>query len=262
MSSLRTFKLPGLTEKASIIVVAVIILFAGLPGIYFFIKYKTMQSTVATAGQSADAEVKSLMDRVGKLMLLPAGETPTVATVSDITKLKDQAFFTYAENGDKVLIFQAAKKAILFRPADNRIIEVAPVNIGPSGTATESAQTASPSGSIKPTAAATVKVVLWNGTSVIGLTRKYDAVLKAKLPSAEVLDRDNAKNSDYEQSLLIDLTGTKAAQGKDIAAKLGLTVSKLAKDETPPAAGDFLIILGADYAGTGEKATPSAAPAE
>jgi len=74
---------------------------------------------------------------VGKLIMLPEGEEPTVATISDIEKLKDQAFFTHAQNGDKVLIYTTAKKAILYRAETNKIIDVAPVNMG--GAASPSA---------------------------------------------------------------------------------------------------------------------------
>lgn len=50
-------------------------------------------------------------------------ETPTIATVSDITKLQGQPFFAKAQNGDKVYVYSNAKKAILYRPSENKIIE-------------------------------------------------------------------------------------------------------------------------------------------
>jgi hypothetical protein len=53
-----------------------------------------------------------------------------VATVSDASKLQSQQFFAKAQNGDKVLIFTNAKRAVLYRPSTNKVIEYAPVNIG------------------------------------------------------------------------------------------------------------------------------------
>ena len=72
-------------------------------------------------------EIIEIIEVISQLMDLPEGETPTVATVSDKEKLKDQQFFAAAENGDKVLIYSNARKAILYRPSIDRIIEVAPI---------------------------------------------------------------------------------------------------------------------------------------
>lgn len=92
----------------------------------------------------AATQVNDILSKVGKLMDLP-NETPTIATVSDVTKLSGQEFFAHAQNGDKVIIFPNAKKAILYRPTTNKIIEVALYN-PPSVTpqATESPSTPTP----------------------------------------------------------------------------------------------------------------------
>lgn len=71
---------------------------------------------------------KQLIEQVGKLISLPQDETPTIATVSDLSKLQGQPFFAKAQVGDKVLIYQIDGKAILFRPTENKIIELAPIN--------------------------------------------------------------------------------------------------------------------------------------
>jgi hypothetical protein len=78
----------------------------------------------------AQNENQSLISSIGKLTPLPKDESPTIATVTDITKLKDQPFFANAQNGDKVLIYTTAKKAFLYRPSTNKIINIAPVNLG------------------------------------------------------------------------------------------------------------------------------------
>ncbi|HEX3099746.1 MAG TPA: hypothetical protein VHQ41_02115 [Patescibacteria group bacterium] len=89
-----------------------------------------------SATQNQD-DAKQLVQQVGKLIILPTDEDPTIATVSDLNKLKDQPFFTKAQVGDKVLIYSKAKKAILYRPSSNQIIELAPLNTdGNAGTPT------------------------------------------------------------------------------------------------------------------------------
>lgn len=107
----------------------ILLILALLPGYYFYNQYQKAQEQL---GQNADAETASLVKKVGKLIELPISETPTIATVSDKTKLTGQQFFANAQNGDKVLIYSQAKKAILYRPSTNKIIEVAPINLAPS----------------------------------------------------------------------------------------------------------------------------------
>lgn len=94
---------------------------------------------------AAQAETSSLVADVGKLIVLPQGEAPTIATVVEASKLKSQAFFGNAQNGDKVLLYAQAKKAILYRPSTNKIIEVAPINIGNNATTPAASSTTTPS---------------------------------------------------------------------------------------------------------------------
>lgn len=76
-----------------------------------------------------EEEIQQIVSKVGELMLLPADEDPTIATVSDLEKLKGQEFFAHAEVGDKVLLYTKARKAILYSPGKNKIVEVAPINL-------------------------------------------------------------------------------------------------------------------------------------
>ncbi len=75
-------------------------------------------------------ETKDLVAKVSKLVVLPADEQPTIATVSDPVALKDQPFFVNAQKGDKVLIYTNSKKAFLYSVTLNKMLDVAPLNIG------------------------------------------------------------------------------------------------------------------------------------
>lgn len=77
----------------------------------------------------AEDEAKQLASDVSSLIDLPADETPTVATVTDVTKVKDKPFFAKAQNGDKVLLYAKSSKAILYRPATKKLIEVSTLNL-------------------------------------------------------------------------------------------------------------------------------------
>lgn len=115
----------GNKTKQKIMVVVVLIAVA-LAGYFYYELYKLRQNPQAQAEQ----EVKDLTAKVGRLVVLPSNETPTIATVSDPEALKDQPFFAQAVKGDKVLIYAQSKKAYLYSVTLNKIIDVAPLNIG------------------------------------------------------------------------------------------------------------------------------------
>lgn len=113
--------------KVALALMAVVLLGAVGSAGYF---YKQLAEVKKNPNKVAQDEVAATLAAVGKLIVLPEGEQPTLATVSDLEKLKDQAFFASAKVGDKVLIYTNAKKAILYSPTENKIVEVAPINIG------------------------------------------------------------------------------------------------------------------------------------
>lgn len=102
----------------------VVIFLAGAAA--YFLWYKT--PAVATPNPNAttaeqQAQIQSLVSQVSKLMLLP-NEEPSLALVSDPSKLTGQPFFKNAEKGDAVLIFVKAQKAVLYSPSKDKIVEV------------------------------------------------------------------------------------------------------------------------------------------
>jgi hypothetical protein len=133
-------KLPKSGGKRTVlaIIVLLILIVAVAAAVFFWNKYNDSQKQVEKLSNSptntAQEQTNSLINSVGKLTELPTGETPTIATVTDVTKLAGQPFFANAKNGDKVLIYTQAKEAYLYRPSTNKIINIAPVNLGSSST--------------------------------------------------------------------------------------------------------------------------------
>ncbi len=120
--------MPSSNLKGVLVVLGVLTLvLAGSTGML----YKKVRSLSNDPNKAAQEENAKIIESVGMLIALPEGEAPTIATVTDAAKLKaEQAFFTRAEEGDKVLIYTQALKAIMYRPSTNKIIEVAPLIIG------------------------------------------------------------------------------------------------------------------------------------
>lgn len=116
--------------KSGTIVFALMVFFviasAG-SAVYFYRQTKMLK---VDPQDIVNKEVQTTLNQVGNLMILPEGEEPTIATVTDPERLKDQPFFANAKVGDRVLFYVNAKKAILYDPVANKIVEVAPLNVG------------------------------------------------------------------------------------------------------------------------------------
>jgi len=113
------------TTRNIIVVLAVLVVAAAGSAYYFY----SQASGARNPEAAAQKEAEQLVAAVGKLIILP-DETPVVATVADPSRLAGQPFFQNAKKGDKVLIYNEARKAVLYSPEDNRIVDVAPLNIG------------------------------------------------------------------------------------------------------------------------------------
>jgi hypothetical protein len=59
-----------------------------------------------------------------------------------------------------------------------------------------------------------------------------------------VVLKETAKRSDYEKSIIVDLTERNAPFAKELASKINGEVGKLPEGESAPENTDVLIILG------------------
>ncbi len=212
-----------------------VLVIAFLVAYYYYTKYQDSKQSQDNVTSQTEAEIDRLKEKIGALIELPKGEEPIPATVSDVTKLKDQTFFAKAKNGDKVLVYSKAKLAILYRPSVDKIINVAPVNLGDSQTATPSSVQAQKA----------YDIVLYNGTTTVGLTTKVRDTLYSKTKEFNVVDRDNAFSNTYSNTLVIDFIGNSAV-AKNLADFVKGRVASLPDGEKKPENADFLVILGAD----------------
>jgi|GEM_PF-2982497 len=120
-------KKPKMSKVIFYIFVAIVIIALG---VFIVIQYKENQFLRSPEGiaEQQQKEADALVEKVSKIMQLP-NEQPTIATVSDKEKLIEQSFFADVENGDKVLIFSQAGRAVIYRVSENRIINSGPIAI-------------------------------------------------------------------------------------------------------------------------------------
>jgi len=98
-----------------------------------------MQTSPEYQQEQAQKQIEMTVKKVAELTILPTGETPQIAVIQDVAALKkDQPFFTDAENGDKVIIYGQARKAIIYRESVNKIVNIA-LNIDTSAAAEQQA---------------------------------------------------------------------------------------------------------------------------
>jgi hypothetical protein len=118
-------KRPNLNKRIIIIAVGVAIVGLSAVSLYQFFEIKNLRNP-EYAAEEAKTNAAKLKEKVGALINLP-DEEATVATITDAEKLKGQEFFKEAANSDKVLIFTAAKKAVIYRESANKIINSGPI---------------------------------------------------------------------------------------------------------------------------------------
>jgi len=148
---LPKFDIPRLSWKKAVIAVVAVIVFLAI-GHYIYADFWTKSpfgptggtsqadSAAAAATSTSGTSESDIIAAVGKIMLLPADETPTLAKVSDLSVLQSQEFFKNAAVGDIVLMYAKSLRAILYDPVQNKIIEVGPITAASSSNATSTSQ--------------------------------------------------------------------------------------------------------------------------
>lgn len=102
-----------------------------------------LRKSAETSGQAVADEV---LGKLRKHIDIPTDPQPTVATIVDAEALKDaNEFYQPAENGDHLVI--TAKRAILYDPDRDIILDVVPVSIDPASGGVDENQEAANQGS-------------------------------------------------------------------------------------------------------------------
>lgn len=181
-------------------------------------------------------QTEELLAKVSKLVVLPNEKNPVVATINDVETLAaTQDFYKDASNGQKLIIFTLARRAVIYDEAANKLINVGPIlYTGADGTAPAT-----------PIPADRLQIDLRNGTKTadFGVTTRDTLISNYSFLVARLA---KAANNNYTETTIVDQTkdDKKAdivnALQKQLNAKV---VKELPVDETKSTA-EVIVILG------------------
>lgn len=211
--------------------------------------------------------VEETIAAASKLILLPEGEVPLVATIVDVNSLKvEQAFYKDAQNGDRLLLFGESLKAVLYSPDRNIIVNVGPVqvpdadeesfeatqpNLGNEGNADiESVPEGSEADVLEdergeiPRESLTLEIR--NGSGEDGAAQILAEELSVD-DAYDVVFVTDAATTTYQATLIIDQTNERSGTSTDIlAATLDSTVTYALPSGEATSTADVIIIIGSD----------------
>jgi len=124
-------------------IIGLVVLVAVLIGAFFYLRAGDFsffgapaEDNAAAVAAAVEKETADLVAKVGRHMILPTDETPQVAEISDATlAAKEQPFYAGAQNGDRLLVYLNLRKAIIYSPARDLIVNVGPIYMEEDGTA-------------------------------------------------------------------------------------------------------------------------------
>lgn len=199
--------------------------------------------------EKAKQETQKVINKVSRLMDLPKEEEPVVATVQDKDLLiKEQKFFEGAQNGDVLIIYPQAAKAILYSPKKDRLVNVGPLFTNNESQNTQDSQTEQAGAVSKETTTQsnTLKIEIRNGTGKAGLANTIKQTLSGN-SLFEVAVIADAGKKDYENTIIVDISNSSDKNSVNQLSKvLGAQVIKDIPEGEKSTTAEALVILGKD----------------
>jgi hypothetical protein len=224
-----------------------IVLAAVAGGGYYTWQYNASHGDLANLSADTkftDEQVSQLTARIGRFLVVPANEKPSVVVIRDVAQLAaQQSFYAGAKDGDILVVYST--RAIIYDAKTNKLVNVGPIvrNTTPptDGTASPSA---TPSLTPTPTPLAII-IDVRNGTATAGLAGATASELKKnKLFTIGAVG--DAKSS-YHETVVVDLTKNnpgKSASIAQLAAQLKVSVVTTLPSGEATTTSDALVIVG------------------
>lgn len=241
----------GFLKRKKLFVIAFVIIIAAGIGVYE--RYFNL-----TNAEKAQKELAAAMFSVSKHMILPEGDEPVLATVTDAEALiKQQAFFAGAVNGDQLLLFPRSLKAVIYSPSRNRIINAGPIEQQQASVESKS-EAASPKAEANASAQSQsfqntpslstdkLTVEIRNGTGKSGLAAQVAENIRAA--GYVVVAVSDAKSKGYSKTVLATRTNDSAKSQLvvSLAAQIGAEFIEELPNGEKSTDADVLIILGGE----------------
>jgi hypothetical protein len=216
------------------------IVFVGVAGggVYFYLRYQHSQILLHDPAAAAREELNRWVSRVAKHILLPAGESPLLATISDASQLSGVPFFANAKNGDIFLRYEQSGRAVLYRPSTDKVIEVTTIidngqpEVAGESTASAQLQTAS--------------LTVYNGTDIKGLAGEAQNKVESQMAAIQPIAKTNAKGN-YKETLVVVLNPRAQDLGTRLKDIFNAGIGRdMPEGETKPET-DLLLIVGEDF---------------
>jgi len=177
----------------------------------------------------ATAEQERIKEAVGKLIILDDSTEPTIATLVDTEKLKQEnsEFYKNAKNGDKLLIYP--DRAILFDEEKNIIVNVAPILKEPVTNTTTDENT--------------LTIELRNGSKNTENLTDVNGKITELGESYIVSNTTEASNTNYTGTVIYNLGNADPTLLTDLAEKLNAKIeTALPEGEAESTAGVVIIV--------------------
>lgn len=217
----------GFSPRRALLISTNVLVILGLAGFggYYFWRYDQVMTNPAQYidlkkyAPTTEQENEQLLASIGKLITLPDGETPIISTIKDVESLKKDPFFANAVNGDRLIIYQGAKQAVLYRESENKIIKAGPV--------------------VLPDAAKKKVSLIAN--------EQETAVIEGKLKQSFAADAEitgkAAPAAGHDALVVVDISGSNAQLAQKLATELGGTVAAtMPEGESKPGSADLVIV--------------------
>lgn len=210
---------------ASVLVVAISF------GTYFFIRYNQVNDKYQALQMTDDQKNQQYVAKIAKLYNVPKfqDEKPTVAIISDLSKLPDtvvgKKFFEGVKKDDIVIFYKKADLSIIYRPSENKIIRTD--NYANALAATN-----------------TYKV------AIIAPNDQQDSIvqkLQTSFGNISIISKSNPKAS-VTQGVVVDATGSNAKAAQELAEKLGLSVGQLPEGESKVDGATLIVVTASQPA--------------